>query len=187
MSFGGILAPRVASVEHRFAATLAIDGLWSVQYLLEQEFPSVWNTTFQAGNQTGFNELAEAYRTSTEVPTGGRWILDQGLWAFATNDSFDMFTKLGAINVTESLVKDIQGPVFIGSAEDDYAPGQAEIVAGWLGDQAYYHFFPNTLGSGQHCQIGAEDQLAYVAFNWLDGVFSGKKLTANGTVVGTGY
>jgi hypothetical protein len=40
-----------------------------------------------------------------------------------------------------------------------------------MAGKGYYHLFPTDLGAGEHCQLGAEPQLAQVTQDWLSGVF----------------
>jgi hypothetical protein len=36
-----------------------------------------------------------------------------------------------------------------------------------IGKKATYNLFKNDLGAGEHCQLGAEFQLAQVTLDWL--------------------
>ena len=182
-SFGGILAPRAASREDRLAAVLCIDGLNSMQDVILAELPSQLNAIFTAGNQSVFDELMDEAWRSNETDTTFRWLIGQGLFTFATDSPYQWLTEMGAFNV-EDVQANITVPVFVGSGQDDQSTkGQAEIVRDMLGDRAYYHLFKEDVGAGEHCQIGAEGQLAQVAYDWLEGVFAGAR-TGNGTHIG---
>ena len=66
------------------------------------------------------------------------------------------------------LLANISCPVFVGEGENDSsAPGQAEEMVQAIGKNATYNLFRTALGAGEHCQIGAEAQLAQVAWDWL--------------------
>ncbi|KAF2674017.1 alpha/beta-hydrolase [Microthyrium microscopicum] len=184
ISYGGVLAPIAATKEKRFKAVMAIDGVVSLYDSLIAQFPSSLTALFKSGNATAFDAVVNAASFNTSTPSTFRWGVQQGMFAFNTTSPFDWVTRTKAINVTAESVKNIDVPVFVGDGEDDSSfSGQAKIVAGYLGDRAYYYEFTNALGAGQHCQVGAEYQLAAVMGEWLDGVFSGAKLLANGTVV----
>ncbi|KAI0836365.1 alpha/beta-hydrolase [Hypoxylon sp. FL0890] len=172
LSFGGILAPLAASREHRFAAVLAIDGLQNLQRKTLKQFPTSLQKLYQNGNKTAFDAYMNAVRLSPQAPTLLRWFISQGLWSFDTQSPYDWFTRFGQINLDGDVLKNVTAPVFVGKGEDDtIAGGQEEIVANLLGSKADLHEFKTALGAGEHCQLGAEPQLAQVAFDWLGEVF----------------
>ncbi|KAI5923248.1 alpha/beta-hydrolase [Camillea tinctor] len=172
ISFGGTLAPLAASREHRIAATVAIDGLYSLQQGTLAQFPAALARLFDSGNQTAFDAYLNAARANPSVSSQFRWFIDQGLWAFATQSPFDWFTRLGEISLDPDVLANVSGPVFVGRGQnDDTAPGQEKKVADLLGDRAYYHEFETALGAGAHCQLGAEPQLAQAVMDWLGDVF----------------
>lgn len=104
-----------------------------------------------------------------------RWVVDQGLWAFKTTSPFDWFTQLGAYSL-DGLFDKITCPIFVGDGQDDTSiPGQAPVVAKALGDLATLYQFNNSLGAGQHCQLGAEPYLAQVSLDWFQDVLDKKK------------
>jgi len=112
------------------------------------------------------------------APTTFRWLIDQSLWAFNTHSAFDWFTRLHEISVV-GLADKITNPVFVGSRQDDtQLTGQPEALAKALGSNAYYHRFDTDVGAGEHCQIGAESQLAQVSLDGLAGVFEKNAMAA---------
>jgi pimeloyl-ACP methyl ester carboxylesterase len=174
ISFGGTLAPRAASREHRFAAVLAVDGLYSLQKGLLGQFPATLTALFAGGNRTLFDYYVNAARADASTETSFRWLVDQGTWAFDTESPFDWMAQLGNYTL-DGILANVTCPVFVGSGEDDtIAPGQPEDVAALLGSQGYYHKFLTELGAGEHCQIGAEAQLAQVSLDWLERVFANR-------------
>ncbi|OTB09296.1 hypothetical protein M426DRAFT_70634 [Hypoxylon sp. CI-4A] len=172
LSYGGILAPLAASREHRFAAVLAIDGLKNLQTLVLNQFPTIMQQLFKSGNQTAFDAYLNAARVSSQASTEIKWFIDHGLWSFNTKSPYDWFTRFGEINLDGDVLKNVTAPVFIGKGEDDTtAGGQEEEVAKLLGNKSYFHEFKTELGAGEHCQLGAEQQLSQVSFDWLAEVF----------------
>ena len=181
ISYGGLLAPLAATVEHRFAAVIAIDGLVNVHQVFEEQFPPELMDLFTSGNRTAFNDAIDAaYNTAS---TAFKWAVDQGMWAFDEPDPFDWFTKIGTIFLDEQKMQQIQCPVFVGSGQDDDlgGKGQPEEAARLLGNKAYYHLFLTDVGAGEHCAIGAEAQLSMATLDWLAGVFDGMTGTFNST------
>ncbi|KAI1488139.1 alpha/beta-hydrolase [Biscogniauxia mediterranea] len=172
LSFGGTLAPLAASREHRIAATVAIEGLYSLQQGTLAQFPAAVAALFNSGNRTAFDAYLNAARASPSVSSQFRWFVDQGLWAFATQSPFDWFTRLGDVSLSPEILANITCPVFVGRGQiDETAPGQERQVADLLGDRAHYHEFEQALGAGEHCQLGAEPQLAQAVMDWLGDVF----------------
>ncbi|KAE9375811.1 alpha/beta-hydrolase [Stipitochalara longipes BDJ] len=188
LSFGGLLAPRAASREHRLAAVLAIEGLYNFQAPFVADLGEIspkLPLLFKDGNKTEFDKAINAVRANKPSPTAIRWYFDQGLWSFKLTSPFDWITSLGEYTLTKDIVDNITCPVFVGSGQDDLnAPGQPETVAAWLGSKGHYHLFPTALGAGEHCQLGAELQLAQVTQDWLSGVFEAVgKAPTNGTKI----
>jgi pimeloyl-ACP methyl ester carboxylesterase len=174
ISFGGSLAPRVAAYDHRFAAVIAIDGMYSLQAAFEIDIPPALVKLFKSGNKTAFDYELNQIRLDPTVPSSLRWLIDQGLFAFHTSSPFDWFSQLGAYSL-DGLYGNITCPVFVGDGQDDVqVPGQAQVVADALGDRATLYKFNNSLGAGQHCQIGAEPYLAQVSLDWFQEVLDKK-------------
>ncbi|KAI0377711.1 alpha/beta-hydrolase [Hypomontagnella monticulosa] len=172
ISMGGILAPRAASREHRVAAVLAIDGLQNLQRVAMKQLPTTATQLYESGNKTAFDRYMNAVKASPQAPTLVKWFIAQGLWAFNTESAYDWFSRLGEINLDGDVLKNVTCPVFVGKGDaDEAAGGQEEIVADLLGDKAYFHEFKQVLGAGEHCQLGAESQLAQVTMDWLAEVF----------------
>ncbi|TPX13377.1 uncharacterized protein E0L32_006107 [Thyridium curvatum] len=173
-SFGGTLAPLAASRERRLAAVLAVDGLWDLLDAQLPGMPGFMRAAFESGNGTAFDAVAWAVYRSPEAPSLFRWAMDQGLWAFKTDSPYDWLRQLGMYNLEGGVLDAVEAPLFVASGQHDtMAPGQAEIVAKHLkpekGDA--YVLFKTELGAGEHCQLGAEGQLALQALDWLAGVF----------------
>jgi pimeloyl-ACP methyl ester carboxylesterase len=179
ISFGGALAPIAASHDDRYSAVIAIDGLFSLQQALEERFPPKITALFNSSNFTAFNKVMDDIQANSTYPTNLRWIIGYGLWAFDTLSPFDWFTRLGQISMNATLVPDIHMPVFIAKAQDDIDTEQEPEIAYEMlttlrpNGQAltYYHEFNTSLGAGEHCSLGAEQQVWQVTMDWLSGVW----------------
>ncbi|KAK3938895.1 alpha/beta-hydrolase [Diplogelasinospora grovesii] len=185
LSFGGLLAPRAASREHRFKAVIANDGMHDFAAALEADLGGAM-AVYDAGNKTEFDAIIDGLRFNISLPAQYRWIFDQSLWSFDTVSAYQWLTELKTFNTTQEMFDNITSPVFVARGEDDVGtPGQPEQVAKMLGDKAYYHEFRAKLGAGLHCSMGAEAQVAQVALDWLLGIFENPgKTYPNGTVKG---
>ncbi|KAI4592616.1 hypothetical protein KJ359_011067 [Pestalotiopsis sp. 9143b] len=177
ISFGGQLAPLAASREHRLKAVLSIDGLYSIQKALLDQFGQL-ATIFASGNATLFDQAVAYELSQPDAPTNFKWITGQGLWTSNTTSYYDWVKQLGAYTVTQETVNNITAYPWVGRGEnDDLVGGQEPTLAGYynaspVGHDAAYHVFSTDLGAGLHCQLGAEQQLAQSAFDWLDEIFS---------------
>lgn len=176
LSFGGTLAPRAASREHRLSAVLAIDGLIDMYGAIREQIKAVpiLGKLFDSGNATAFDDVMLGIMGNHSYPTQLRWLIAQSLFSFNTTSPFDWFTRLREFTADATVLNNITCPVFVASGEDDTgAPGQPERMADILGKKATYSLFKTDLGAGGHCQIGAESQLSQEALDWLDGVWEG--------------
>ncbi|KAH6655728.1 Alpha/Beta hydrolase protein [Truncatella angustata] len=178
LSFGGQLAPRVAAYEHRFKAILSVDGLADMQDAILSQLPEALVEAFNSGNATYFDEVFSYALAQPPRNTQFVWVTGQGLWSFNTESYFDWLTQLGTFKVSQELVDDITTVhLFVGEGQDDrLAPGQPLELVGLYNSSTQvhdtrYHLFPTDLGAGEHCQLGAEPQLAGEIFDWLSGIF----------------
>ncbi|KAH7131248.1 Alpha/Beta hydrolase protein [Dactylonectria macrodidyma] len=161
LSFGGTLAPLVATHEHRLAAVLAVDGMLSIQAAFKKEFPTAMIELYTSGNETGFNGYVEAVLSMPDIPTNFRWVIEQGMYAWNTTNPYKWFDETGKFFLDAAKLAKIKCPVFVASGEDDHlTPGQPEEMARLLGDKATYFLFKTDVGAGEHCALGAEQQLA---------------------------
>ncbi|KAH6880403.1 Alpha/Beta hydrolase protein [Thelonectria olida] len=173
VSFGGLLAPLAATREHRLAAVVAIDGMLSLQRAIGEALPAQMMELFYSGNKAGFNKYVATVLAMPDIPTNFRWGLDQGMWAWNTTDAYQWFSDLGEFGLDKAKLDEIKCPVYVASGEDDnLAPGQPEEMARLLGqDRSEYFLFKTELGAGEHCALGAEQQLALETLGWLGEIF----------------
>ncbi|KAI1470145.1 Alpha/Beta hydrolase protein [Daldinia caldariorum] len=74
LSFGGYLAPRAAAFEHRIAAVIAFDGLYSFGQAMFTQFGPQLEALYRAGNATRFDAAVRGFLARrTGVPTSARW------------------------------------------------------------------------------------------------------------------
>jgi len=182
LSVGGSLAPIAAATEHRLAAVVCIDGLYSMRDAIKAALPQQMIDAFSSGNSSAFNAIVKYIYDQPTTPTKYRWLIDQSLWNFDTKSAFDWFTQLGKFDL-KGVFEKVKVPVFIGDGQHDTLAGtQARVAWDALGsDKGFYFQFRSEWGAGEHCQIGAEEQLGLVYLSWLDGVFQGNWAKGNGT------
>lgn len=173
LSLGGYMAPRAAAFDHRFAAIMAIDGVWDFGAVIRNDFGPDAMKIHDSGDKAKFDELAQKY-LKPGVPTGLRWGLEQGMWSFNTTSPFDFVTMVQKFTL-EKVAHKIKTPTFIGDAEDDiFFKGQAQQLAKAIGKSAYLYQFKNADAIGTHSGIGALKQHNQIIFDWFDGIIHGK-------------
>ncbi|OTA86514.1 hypothetical protein M434DRAFT_399855 [Hypoxylon sp. CO27-5] len=164
-SLGGYLCARAAAFEHRLAAVFQIDGLYN--------FGAA--TPFQ--DSEGLNKILagvddeaqiQALLNDPKVPTGFRWMLGQGLWAFKLKSRVEFYEKVKLFNLT-GIADKIQCPVFVGDPQKDmFFVGQPEQMAKALGDKATLVKFTAEDGAEEHCQFGAARFTNAVMYEWFE-------------------
>lgn len=177
-SFGGYLTPRAAAFEHRLAATICIDGMYSFSDIILGNFPAAISALVKAGNAEEVNSLLAPILADPTTSTATRWFFEQGTWAFKASSPFDLLNQTFSYDLTTptNIVNQIQGPIFIADAQADmFGTGQGKILTGWLGEKATYHLFESVDGAGEHCALGAMNVQNAVVLDWLQDVLDGKK------------
>jgi len=170
MSFGGLLAPRAAATEHRVAALIAYDGLYSfadaVHRMVGPEIMKLVDDSLVTSD-TKANALIEEImrsRTNTFGPA-----FSWGMWVFG-EDSPAGALRAFAPYTLEGYAPLISCPTLVLDGEND--PGHASQLYEALGCQKTYHLFPAAEGGGEHCQEGVMSRLHQVVFDWLDTVLA---------------
>jgi dienelactone hydrolase len=170
MSFGGLLAPRAAATEHRLAALIAYDGLYSFTDTLYRGLgPEVIKLIGDdlVTSDTKANALLEEF-TSSEAQTFGP-IFQWGMWVLGA-DSMAAVLRAGAPYTLEGYAPMISCATLVLDGEND--PGHASQLYEALTCQKSYHLFPAAEGGGEHCQEGVMSRLHQVVFDWLDTVLA---------------
>ncbi|KHN98656.1 2,6-dihydropseudooxynicotine hydrolase [Metarhizium album ARSEF 1941] len=172
LSLGGYMAPRVAAFDHRFAAIMAMDGVWDFGAVVRHDFGPDAMKIHASGDKAKFDQLARQY-LRPGVPTGRRWGLEQGLWAFNTTSPFDFVTEAQKFTLAK-VAHLIRTPVFVGDAEDDiFFKGQPRQLAQAIGKWATLYQFKTKDIIGTHSGIGALKQHNQVIYDWFEDILDG--------------
>ena len=170
MSFGGLLAPRAAATEHRLAALIAYDGLYSFAdgwyRLVGPEITRLISDGLDTSDAKA-NALIEEIMNSRAQTFGPA--LQWGPWVFGA-DSMAAVLRAVAPYTLEGYAPLITCPTLVLDGEND--PGNASQLYQALRCQKTYHLFPAAEGGGEHCQEGAMSRLHQVVFDWLDTVLT---------------
>ncbi|KJZ72705.1 hypothetical protein HIM_07897 [Hirsutella minnesotensis 3608] len=176
-SLGGYLAPRAAAFDHRFAAVMAIEGVWDFGKIIKNTFGPELMKIYDSGDKAKFDSMV-APLLQPGAPTFLRWGLGQGMWAFRTTSPYDLVTRTANFTLAPVANK-IRTPVFVGEAQEDpFYNGDGRRVAKALGKWAYLHEFKSKDAIGTHSGIGALKQQNQVVLDWFQGILNRKR---NGT------
>jgi alpha-beta hydrolase superfamily lysophospholipase len=170
MSFGGLLAPRAAATEHRLAALIAYDGMYSfADSLYRGVGPEIMELVGDAPstNDTKANALIKEFMSS-EGQTFGP-ILPWGMWVLGADSPADLLRAVAPYTL-EGYAPLITCPTLVLDGEND--PGNASQLYEALRCPKTYHLFPAAEGGGEHCQEGLMSRLHQVVFDWLDTVLA---------------
>lgn len=173
MSAGGLLAPRAAAFEHRLAALIAYDGVFSFQPM-QAALPAPLQALLAEGTASADDqanaELAEAMKSTT----GLRWSVRQGMWAFGVASPVDVYRAYADYDLS-GVADLISCPTLVLEGEDDHfvrGQSQALQLRDAITAPTSYHLFRTEDGAGEHCQTGAMSYLHQVVFDWLDETLS---------------
>jgi pimeloyl-ACP methyl ester carboxylesterase len=170
MSLGGLLASRAAATEHRLAALIAYDGLYSfADSIYRGVGPEIMKLVGEGlvTSDTKANALLEEFTSSKAQAFAPifRW----GMWSLGA-DSPAAVLRAVAPYTLERYASLITCPALVLDGEND--PGHASQLYEALRCKKTYHLFPTAEGGGEHCQEGVMSRLHQVVFDWLDTVLT---------------
>jgi pimeloyl-ACP methyl ester carboxylesterase len=168
LSFGGYLAPRAATAEHRLAACVSDCGPYDLFDATARRIPGFLAKQLPDGNPRVLRLLDRLVRSVMKKPTAG-WALRRNLLVHGLSDPLEYFRMAPQYSLKgrEHL---IQCPTFVCSAEDDDLSTDAPKLYDALTCPKQYVQFGSAEGAGQHCESGARTVFHARAFDWLDQV-----------------
>ena len=171
MSFGGFLAPRAAAAEHRVAALIVYDGIYSfadmVHKLIGPEISKLIADGL-ATSDTKANALINEFLSSASGHFG-RSVVSWAMWVFGEENPAAALRDAAPYTL-EGYAPLITCPTLVLEGEND--PGDASRLYEALSGPKTYHLFPSAEGGGEHCQEGVMFRLHQVVFDWLDTVLA---------------
>ncbi len=168
MSLGGWLAPRAAAFEHRLAALIAYDGVYSLPDSMNNVLPAPLRALLDQHTDSTDAQANAAIAAAMADDTQLRWSFLNGTWTFDVATPVDYLRALAPYTL-DGLAGNISCPTLVLDAENDqFFAGQAEALRDALTAPVTYHRFAEADGAGEHCQDGAMSTLHQVVFDWLD-------------------
>lgn len=169
-SFGGFLAPRAASFEHRIAALIADPGqgdqrnavipLLPLSDEQKEKFPDI---------DPALLDPMVQWLNSPEAPPMLRWqLLQRGPWVQGVDSLFDYLKEFVQYEVL-SVASNISCPTVLTAAEGDpTAAGGAALLEALTVENKERIFFTDAEGAGGHCEALARTLYFQRVYDWLD-------------------
>lgn len=168
ISFGGYLAPRAVSSEHRVAACIADPGEASLFDEMKSRMPDFIARELPDGNPMILRLLGFMLRRRMRHVTGG-WGLRRGLWVHGVNTPLD-YLRLTQAYSLGGRADQIRCPTLVCSAENDDIGVTADALHDALTCPKARIRFLAAEGAGEHCEAGARSLFNQRALDWLDDV-----------------
>ena len=162
LSFGGYLAPRAATREHRFAACISDCGPYDLRAALESHIPAVLLTPAM--------EPILRRILARRVPQASKgWALRRGQWVHGVGNAMD-YLALSKQYSLKGLERLITCPTLVVQAsDDDISVGQRQLFDALTSPKEYIEFTASE-GAGRHCESGARRLYHERVFGWLETV-----------------
>lgn len=164
ISLGGYLAPRAAAYEHRLAACIANDGLFSNQF-------GEIARKLHRGNDEDLNNPAYVEKfleVLTSQYTGVRWAIENGMFTYQAESVHELIRKTEPVTL-EGVAHKIKCPTLVCEAEaDHFFAGQPKMLYDALTCPKTFMLFTAEDGAEEHCHFGALLYFNQRVFEWLD-------------------
>ncbi len=163
-SWGGYLAPRAATAEHRIAALVADPGQYDPAGTALAFFPEAHRQEVLTGDPTPLNEMLSG--AMKENP-GLAFSLERGMLTHGFATPIEYIRGLQAYTLV-GIADQIQCPLLICAAENDSVGRTAKALYDAIEAPKEYILFANADGAGEHDEVGAAALFAQRVFDWLD-------------------
>jgi pimeloyl-ACP methyl ester carboxylesterase len=163
-SWGGYLAPRAATAEHRIAALIADAAQYSPGTRAMALVPAEDRDNLDAIDADAFNASFEQMMANDP---GFAFSINRGLLVHGAATPLD-FLKLYPPYTIDGLADRITCPSLICEGENDTRGGDAKPLYDAITAPKDYILFTNAEGAGQHDEAGAAALFSQRAFDWLD-------------------
>ncbi len=169
LSWGGYLAPRAATGEHRLAACIADPGQYDLLEALKRQIPLPPDLRDRLPNvdpallQPILGQMMNHPRMA--------WAMKRAMLVHGVSSPFE-YLRVSAAYTLAGLAQQITCPTLVCEAEDDPIAQFAPQLYEALTCPKHYFHFTNEEGAGEHCECGARTLFHQRAFDWLDDIFA---------------
>lgn len=165
LSWGGYLAPRAASGEHRLAACVADPGEWDQLTAFRKRLP-LPNVVLEKFPGVSQALLKPVFNFILKKDFPG-WALRRTLYVHGASTPAELFQMLGGFSLKECADK-ITCPTLVCQAEEDEIAADARTLYDHLTCPKEFILFKTEDGAGDHCESGARAYYHERMFAWLD-------------------
>ncbi|MGD8189549.1 alpha/beta hydrolase family protein [Brevibacillus ginsengisoli] len=164
ISLGGYLAPRAAAFEHRLAACVANDGMFSNQF-------GAISRKFYPGNPEDLENpvlLDSFLQKLMKQSIGVRWAVENGMFTYQAQSMQELIEKTEPVTL-EGVADKIKCPTLVCEAENDhFFAEQPQMLFDALNCPKTFMRFTTEDSAEEHCQFGALIYFNQRLFEWLD-------------------
>ncbi|CEJ89863.1 hypothetical protein VHEMI05684 [[Torrubiella] hemipterigena] len=169
VSFGGYLVARGVAFEHRFAAVVLNDGLYSFANAFLNKTPPM-GLYFVNNNWDSVVNFVIGWKKWAE--TGVKWAMCNGRWAFGLKSDAEVYRAARKYTL-EGIAHKITTPTLVLDPEDDhFFKNQPMQVFEKLTCEKKLAVLSRDEGASTHCSIGAGARLNQVVWDWLTEVLA---------------
>jgi hypothetical protein len=168
-SFGGYLAPRAASGEHRLAAMIADAAQYSFTNRRLLFLPEEYRDQADTGDPAVLNPLLEAAMAANPYVA---FSVERGMLTHGVDTPIDYLRAMRTYT-NEGYAERITCPCLICEAENDVRGGDAAPLYDAITAPKTYLLFTNEEGAGEHDEAGAAGLFSQRVFDWLDEILAG--------------
>lgn len=164
-SWGGYLAPRAATTEHRLAAVIADAPQFAAGAGAKYLLPAQYQDQFETGDADTLNAALHAAMSASPALA---FTLNRGMLTHGFATPLD-YLRGSAPYSLEGIAADISCPVLLTTGESDSRNKGAQSLFDALTAPKTYIRFTDAEGAGLHDEAGAAALFSQRAFDWLDG------------------
>jgi pimeloyl-ACP methyl ester carboxylesterase len=172
-SWGGYLAPRAATGEHRIAACIADAVQYDPAARRKAFVPKELQDQVDDGDPTLFAPIFEQLMHNPMMA----FSLKRGMWTHGVSTPLE-YVRAMASYTLKGLADRITCPTLVCEAENDVRGGDAKPLYDALTCPKKYILFTNEEGAGEHCEAGARSLFDQRVFDWLDEMLAVPAATA---------
>jgi hypothetical protein len=171
LSFGGYLAPRAATKEHRLAACISDCGPYDLFDAAASRLPDFLAAQLPHGRPGLLRLLDRLARFVMSKPTAG-WALRRNLMVHGLTDPLEFF-RIAPQYSLKGIEHEIRCPTFVCNTDaDDLGVSAPAFFDALTCPGRKYVQFKAADGAGEHCESGARTIFHQQAFDWLDETLS---------------
>mgnify|MGYP001390845379 CR=1 FL=1 len=163
-SWGGYLAPRAATAEHRIAALVADAAQYAPGSAVMMMVPEEYRQAFETGEPAEVNPMIEAMMKQN---AGIAFAINRGMLTHGFATPID-FLRGYAPYTLEGIADKIECPTLICSGENASRRGGAQPLYDAITAPKEFILFTNAEGAGEHDEAGAAALFSQRVFDWLD-------------------